>query len=172
MNPDTSNHSPRIAIYPGTFDPITQGHLDVIQRGLRIADRLIIAIADDMPKTPIFSLEERTALVQGDITGLEEAHRIEVKPFRGLLVDFAKEQKAQLIIRGLRAVSDFEYEFQLSAMNAKLNPQLQTVFLPAGERTQFIASKLVKEIARLGGDIRPFVSERVAAKLYAYYQSA
>ena len=159
----------RIGIYPGTFDPITKGHMDVIQRGLHIVDRLVIAIAQDIPKTPIFSLDERKELVEQDIQELSDAGRIEVVAFTGLLVDFARKQKAQVIIRGLRAVSDFEYEFQLSAMNYKLNPDIQTVFLPAGERTQFIASNMVKEVARLGGDISPFVSENIKKKLIKYY---
>lgn len=160
----------RTGIYPGTFDPITYGHVSIIKRALKIVDRLIIAVADDIPKTPIFSLQEREELVLAEIRALPEATRIEVASFKGLLVDFAKQKEACMIIRGLRAVSDFEYEFQLSATNTKLNPEIQTVFLPAGEKSQFIASRMVKEVARLGGDVTPFVSEQVAKKLKNYYK--
>ncbi len=163
----------RIAVYPGTFDPITKGHMDVIKRALCIADHLVIAVAEDITKTPIFDIKTRAALVEQDVQELgEDAKRISVASFKGLLVDFAKKKHANIIIRGLRAVSDFEYEFQLSATNAKLNAEIQTVFLPAGERTQFIASKLVKEVARLGGDISPFVSPQVEAELTQYYASS
>lgn len=161
--------SERIAIYPGTFDPITKGHMDVIRRALRICDHLIIAVADDIPKTPILSLDTRCQLIEGDIQELDAEKRITVQGFSGLLMDFARQNNAQMIIRGLRAVSDFEYEFQLSAMNARLEPDIQTVFLPASEKTQFIASRLVKEIARLGGDISAFVSEPVAKALSDFY---
>lgn len=156
-------------IYPGTFDPITKGHLDVIQRASYIADRLIIAVADDVPKIPLFSVEERVEMVRHDIQhlSLPRTCDIEVMTFKGLLMDFAVEQKASIIVRGLRAVSDFEYEFQLAAMNTKLQPAVQTVFLPASENTQFVASSLVKEIARLGGDVSEFVSEYVAQRLRA-----
>lgn len=167
--------SERIGIYPGTFDPITKGHMDVIKRALGIVDRLIIAIAEDISKTPLFSLEERVQMVREDVirdqaSGISDPSKkdnlsIEVEPFKGLLVNFADRKKAAIIIRGLRAVSDFEYEFQLAAMNYKLCPDIQTVFLPASENTQFIASRLVKEIARLGGDISPFVSANVSEKL-------
>ncbi len=159
----------RTAIYPGTFDPITLGHQDVIKRALGIADRLIIAIADDIPKTPIFSLKEREDMVREDVTNLLDNDRIEVTSFSGLLMDFAAEKKASIIVRGLRAVSDFEYEFQLASMNTKLNPDVQTVFLPASENTQFIASNLIREIARLGGNVKPFVSANVANRLKKYY---
>ena len=161
--------SRRIAIYPGTFDPITKGHMDVIKRALLICDHLIIAVADDIPKTPLFPLEERCRLVEGDVASFDTS-KITVQNFSGLLMDFAKEHNAQIIIRGLRAVSDFEYEFQLSAMNARLQPDIQTVFLPASEKTQFLASRLVKEIARLGGDVSAFVSKPVADALAGHYK--
>ncbi len=158
-----------IGIYPGTFDPITFGHMDVIERALSIVDRLIIGIAEDMPKTPIFSLKKRVDMVKGDIAKLPKAKHIEVVSFNGLLVEFAASKGCSVIIRGLRAVSDFEYEFQLSAMNSRLAPGIETIFLPASESTQFIASRFVKEIARLGGDISPFVSQNVAKCLKKYY---
>ncbi len=158
-----------IGIYPGTFDPITNGHTDIIKRALTVVDELIIAVAADIPKTPIFSLKEREDMVENDIASLSH---VRVESFNGLLVDFAKQHHASVIIRGLRAVSDFEYEFQLAAMNAKLQPGLETIFLPASETTHFIASRLVKEVARLGGDITPFVSPFVAERLQAFYQHA
>jgi len=157
----------RIGIYPGTFDPITNGHLDIIKRALNIVDRLVIAIADDMPKTPIFSLDERVEMVNSDIKKM--SGRINVLPFGGLLIDFAKEQGVSVIIRGLRAVSDYEYELQLASMNSKMAPDLETVFLPASENTQFIASSVVKEVARLKGDVSQFVSSEVSKKLKKYF---
>lgn len=160
----------RIGIYPGTFDPITNGHIDIIKRALAIVDKLIIAVAEDTAKTPIFSLKQRTKMVADDMKSHKLNGKIVVEPFKGLLVDFAKNQGASVIIRGLRAVSDFEYEFQLAAMNSKLNDSIETVFLPASDNTQFIASRLVKEIARLGGDISPFVSKSVAGNLKKYFR--
>jgi pantetheine-phosphate adenylyltransferase len=158
-------------IYPGTFDPITVGHQDIIRRGLKFVDKLIVAVAVDTAKTPIFSLEERVSLVQKDLKNIAPKGKIiEVKGFEGLLVDFAKKHKAAIIIRGLRAVSDFEYEFQMSCMNGRLNKNIETVFLPATESTHFIASRFVKEIARLGGDISGMVSKDVAKALVGYYK--
>lgn len=161
----------KTGIYPGTFDPITVGHADIIERGLKLVDRLIIAVAEDIPKTPIFTPKERVALVEKEIAKLpkNDASRIEVIAFQGLLVDFAKKHKACTIIRGLRAISDFEYEFQMACMNTRLRPDIQTVFLPASEDTHFISSRFVKEIARLGGDISSFVSKDAAKKLTSYY---
>jgi len=159
-----------IAIYPGTFDPITKGHMDVIKRASRITSKLIVAVADDIPKTPIFSVEERVKMAQADIAACLPDSDIEVIGFTGLLIDFAKSQQADIIIRGLRAVSDFEYEFQLAAMNARLDTTIQTIFLPASESSQFIASRLVKEIARLGGDISGFVSADVETALKKHYR--
>ena len=157
----------RTAVYPGTFDPITLGHIDIIKRAVKIVDKLIIAVAVDTAKTPIFSLEERVRMVKDDIKEFDE--KIEVVGFEGLLVNFAKENKAGVIIRGLRAVSDFEYEFQMSGMNSKMNPDIQTVFLPASESTHFIASRFVKEIVRLGGDVDELVSGNVKSKLAKFY---
>lgn len=157
----------RIGIYPGTFDPITNGHMDIIRRALAVVDVLVIAVAEDTQKTPIFTLKERTEMVKKDTASLGK--RVRVVSFNGLLVDFAKKQKATIIIRGLRAVSDFEYEFQMAGMNAKLSPKIQTVFLSASESTHFISSRFVREIARLGGEVNCLVSKNVAGKLKAYY---
>ena len=155
----------KIAIYPGTFDPITFGHLDIIKRAAEIFDHLIIAAAKDNYKNPLFTLDERIELIKEEISSLPEAKKISVEKFEGLLVKYAKEKNAKVIVRGLRAVSDFEYEFQMFGMNSKLDPEIQTIFLPASENNHFIASKLVKEVARLGGDISKFVSPFIAAKL-------
>ena len=155
----------RIAIYPGTFDPITFGHLDIIKRASDLFDHLIIATAKDNAKNPLFSLEERTKMIKQEVESLNNMPKISVENFEGLLVDFAKKKNACVIIRGLRAVSDFEYEFQMFGMNSKLEPEIQTIFLPASENNHFIASKLVKEVARLDGDISKFVSKNIADKL-------
>ncbi len=152
----------RIGVYPGTFDPATNGHLDIIRRARRIVDHLIIAVALNDGKNPMFDIEQRLAIVEEEIAAHADATcTVEVRTFDGLLMDFAANAGATLIIRGLRAVSDFEYEFQMTGMNARLNSEIETVFLMASERHQFIASKLVKEIARLGGDTTSFVSANV-----------
>ncbi len=155
----------KIAIYPGTFDPITFGHLDIIKRASELFDHLIIAAAKDNYKNPLFTLDERVQLIEEEIAHLNKNNNISVEKFEGLLVGYAKKKNAKVIIRGLRAVSDFEYEFQMFGMNSKLDPEIQTVFLPASETNHFIASKLVKEVAKLGGDISKFVSKNVAEKL-------
>ncbi len=161
--------TPRIGVYPGTFDPVTNGHIDVISRATKIVDHLIVAVAANAGKGPMFGLEERTEIVHGEIAALDGGmrERIEVRSFDTLLMAFAQEVGASCIIRGLRAVSDFEYEFQMTGMNARLNPDIETVFLMASERHQFISSLFVKEIARLNGDISSFVSTRVAARVLA-----
>lgn len=160
----------RIGIYPGTFDPITFGHMDIIRRALKVVDKLIIGVALDSAKEPIFNVEQRSALVRDDIKALgEDAKRIEVKGFSGLLVSFAREEKATLLIRGLRAVSDFEYEFQMASVNNKIASEIETVFLTASDATHFISSRFVKQIARLGGDVSKFVSPNVADALKQEY---
>ncbi len=157
----------RTAIYPGTFDPVTNGHVDIICRAARLFDRLVVAIAVNTAKRPVFTGEERRGLVRREIdaVGGDLSGRIEVALVDGLLVDFAKSSGAGFIVRGLRAVSDFDYEFQLASMNAKMAPDIETVCLMASDRHQFIASSLVKEIARLDGDVTPFVSPPIAARL-------
>ncbi len=159
--------SQRVGVYPGTFDPVTNGHMDIIARALGVVDRLIVAVAVNAGKEPLFTLDERTAMVLNDIRnlGLHAHERIEVRSFDNLLVEFVADVGASVIVRGLRAVSDFEYEFQMAAMNARLSPELETVFLMASDRHQFISSRFVKEIGRLGGDISHFVSAAVAARL-------
>lgn len=153
----------RIAVYPGTFDPPTIGHLDIIARAVRLVDKLVIGVATNASKTPLFTLEERVEMIRSEAAKWGKS--IEVKPFSGLLVDFAKSQNATSIVRGLRAVSDFEYEFQMVGMNQKLAPEVETVFLMADPRHQAIASRLVKEIAMLGGNVSAFTSPRVAKLL-------
>lgn len=156
----------RIGIYPGTFDPITNGHMDIIRRALKVVDKLIIGVALDTGKSPAFDLEWRAKLVRGDIESLgDDAGRIQVEPFSGLLVNFAKEYNATLLIRGLRAVSDFEYEFQMANINSKLHSEVETIFLTASESTHFVSSRFVKQICKLGGDISKFVSPHVKKEL-------
>jgi len=157
----------RIGLYPGTFDPVTNGHLDIVTRAANLVDHLIVAVAVNAGKGPLFSLEERVAIVEAEIDGLSRAtgSSIEVRAFDTLLMDFCRQCGADLIVRGLRAVSDFEYEFQMAGMNARLAPDIETVFLMASERCQFISSRFVKEIGRLGGDITQFVSPAVKVRL-------
>jgi pantetheine-phosphate adenylyltransferase len=158
---------PRVGIYPGTFDPITNGHSDIIRRAAKLVDRLVIGVARNDGKGPLFATDERVEIVRDEVTHLEngDAERIEVRAFDTLLMNFAQSVDARVIIRGLRAVSDFEYEFQMAGMNARLNPDIETVFLMASDRYQFISSRFVKEIGALGGDISHFVSPRVAVRL-------
>jgi pantetheine-phosphate adenylyltransferase len=158
---------PRIGIYPGTFDPITNGHTDIIRRAVKVVDRLVIGVARNDGKGPLFATDERVEIVRDEIAHLEngDAERIEVRAFDTLLVDFARSVGAGVIIRGLRAVSDFEYELQMASLNARLNPEVETVFLMASDRFHFISSRFVKEIGALGGDVSHFVSPRVAARL-------
>ncbi|MGE5475670.1 MAG: pantetheine-phosphate adenylyltransferase [Bacteroidales bacterium] len=157
----------RVGLYPGTFDPITNGHLDIVIRAARVVDRLIVAVAANAGKGPLFTLEERVALVRDELADRAKLPgvNIEVRAFDNLLIDFARQCGAHVIIRGLRAVSDFEYEFQMAGMNARLSSDIETMFLMASERCQFISSRFVKEIGRLGGDISSFVSPRVRVEL-------
>jgi len=150
----------RIAVYPGTFDPITLGHLDIIRRGAHLADKLVIGVTTNPSKEPMFSVAERLATVKREVVGMPG--NIDVVEFDSLLMDFAEAQGAAMIVRGLRAVADFEYEFQMAGMNQQLNDQIETVFLMADVSLQPIASKLVKEIARYGGSIEKFVTPAVA----------
>ncbi len=155
-----------VGVYPGTFDPITKGHTDIITRATRVVDHLVIGVASNAGKGPLFSVDERVEMVRGDVDDINTNGAIvEVRPFNTLLMHFAQEVGATVIVRGLRAVSDFEYEFQMASMNARLDPDIETLFLTASERQQFIASRFVKEIGLLGGDIRSFVSPRVAERL-------
>jgi pantetheine-phosphate adenylyltransferase len=149
----------RIGLYPGTFDPVTNGHIDIIGRAARLMDKLVIGVSISTGKGPLFSLEERVELVQAEVQEIAQRNGtvIEVQPFQGLLIDFARELGACMIVRGLRAVSDFDFEFQMAGMNYRMAPDIETVFLMASERHQFIASRLVKEVAALGGDITSFV---------------
>jgi len=149
----------RIGVYPGTFDPITNGHLDIIGRACKVVDKLVIGVAVNAGKGPLFSLSERVEMCRQEASKLNTKTEIEIVPFEVLLMDFVKSINATMIVRGLRAVSDFEYEFQMAGMNARLNPQVETLFLMASERNQFISSRFVKEIAALGGDVSSFVPE-------------
>lgn len=154
----------RIAICPGSFDPLTNGHLDVIQRAARLFDRVIVGVAASEPKGPLFSLTERVALVQASVSHLPN---VEAESFTGLLVDYARARQAHAIVRGLRAVSDFEFEFQLALMNRKLNEQVETIFMMPRESYTFLSSRLVKEIALLGGEVSDLVPPPVLDALRA-----
>ena len=159
----------RIAIYPGSFDPVTNGHLDIIERGAGLTDHLIVAVAQNAGKSPMFSIDERIGLLKDEIKDMYQQGRIdgtvEVRSFDGLLVGYAAEVGAKMILRGLRAVTDFDYEFQMTGMNRRMNRDIETVFLMASERNQFIASRMVKEVAMLNGDISGFVPPRSAKAL-------
>lgn len=161
----------RTGLYPGTFDPITLGHVDIIRRACRLVDRLVVGVAVNRDKGPLFSLEERVAMIEAEAARLEVNGGVEVvvHPFENLLIDCARDVGANVIVRGLRAVSDFEYEFQMVGMNRALDDRIETVFLMADARNQAIASKLVKEIARLGGDVTPFVTAPVVPALAARF---
>ena len=155
------------AIYPGTFDPITHGHVDIIMRAAKLCDHLVIAIADNHEKNPMFSPAERAEMVEHEIATNDKLtpYKITVKSFSGLLVDFAIQMNACAVIRGLRAVSDFEYEFQMAAMNRRLAPTVESIFVMASEHHQFISSRSVKEVARFGGDISQFVSPYIKKQI-------
>jgi len=155
----------RTGVYPGTFDPITLGHMDIIRRGAKLVDRLVIGVTTNPSKSPMFDLEERMTMVQREVAGI--GGEIHVVSFDSLLMDFAEREGARVIVRGLRAVADFEYEYQMAGMNQQINPRVETVFLMADVSLQPIASRLVKEIALYGGPIDRFVSAAVAADVAA-----
>jgi len=152
----------RVIVYPGTFDPLTRGHEDIVRRALKLFDEVVVAVADNSPKQPCFSLAERVDLasqVLADLPG------VRVQPFDGLLVDFVRSLGAHMVLRGLRALSDFEFEFQLAGMNRRLDPEMETVFLTPAEQHMFVSASMVREIARLHGDVSPFVHPLVAVRL-------
>ncbi|HVI74952.1 MAG TPA: pantetheine-phosphate adenylyltransferase [Anaeromyxobacteraceae bacterium] len=153
---------PRLAIYPGSFDPLTHGHLSLIQRGLKIFDGLVVAVANNPDKNPLFTFEERMELIRAAVG---DDPRVEVDSFDGLLVDYAKKRGVHTVLRGLRAVSDFEYEFQLANMNRKLDPEFDSVFVMTGEDYFYVSARLVREVARFGGDVSALVPPNVLAAL-------
>lgn len=151
-----------IAIYPGTFDPVTRGHIDICQRALKMFDQVVIGVADSLAKEPFFNIDERLEMLQ---TVFADSDRISVKPFSGLLIGFARDCNAGVIVRGLRAISDFEYEVQLAGMNRSLAPEIETVFLTAAQHYAFVSSSLVREIARLDGDVSEFLHPQTLRRL-------
>ena len=156
----------KIGIYPGTFDPLTAGHMDIITRSLRIVDKLVIAVANNINKDSLFNVQERIQIIKSDISSVNELNsRINVVELSGLLTTFAQDQNATCIIRGLRAVSDFEYEFQMTGMNYQLNPDIETIFLMTSDKNSFISSNFVKEVHKLGGDVTNFVSKNTLEEL-------
>lgn len=155
--------STKVAIYPGSFDPITNGHIDLVKRTLQVFDRVIVAIATNPDKAGLFTVEERIEMIREVFKGMKD--RVEVQSFEGLLVDYAQKTGARVIIRGLRAISDFEYEFQMAMMNRSLNPNLETLFMMTGESYFYISSRLVKEVVSLGGDVSGLVPKNVLEKL-------
>ena len=158
-------------VYPGTFDPLTRGHLDIIERAAALVDRLVIGVAINRDKGPLFSLEDRVAMVRAECDRITASSKgeIVVHPFENLLIDCARDVGATVIVRGLRAVADFEFEFQLASMNRRLNPQIESIFLTPAEQYAFISSSLVREVAKLGGNIAPFVHPKVEAALAAKF---
>tara|TARA_B100000963_G_C22580305_1_gene650506 strand:+ start:1107 stop:1598 length:492 start_codon:yes stop_codon:yes gene_type:complete len=156
----------KIGIYPGTFDPMTTGHMDIVKRSLKIVDNLVIAVANNLNKDSLFNIDERIDIIRKDVRTIDDIYsKIEVTELSGLLTNFAKTQNASCIIRGLRAVSDFEYEFQMTGMNYQLNPDIETIFLMTSEKNSFISSNFVKEVHKLGGDVSNFVSNNTLSQL-------
>lgn len=158
--------NPRVIVYPGTFDPLTRGHEDIVRRALRLFDEVIVAVADNVPKQPCFSLDERVDLARNVLADLPG---VSVVPFDGLLVNFVRRVGSSMVLRGLRALSDFEYEFQLAGMNRRLDPEMETVFLTPAEQHMFVSASMVREIARLHGDVTPFVHPLVVGHLSAKF---
>lgn len=158
----------RIAIYPGSFDPITKGHIDIIDRAAKMFDKIVIGIFDNNQKNPLFSMQQRINMIKNIF---KDNTHVEVICFKGLLADFTRDNNISVVIRGLRAVSDFEYEFQMALTNKKLNANLETVFIPAREYYTYLSSSMVKTLARYGGDVSPFVTDEVATALYVAYGS-
>lgn len=158
---------PLIGVYPGTFDPVTLGHLDIVERALKVVDHLVVAVADNPGKGPLFEVKDRIALLETDLSNNKKikGKSWEVIPFNRLLMDFVRDQGARVIVRGLRAVSDFEYEFQMAGMNSYLDDKIETMFLMAQDKHQLISSRFVKEIARYGGDVSHFVTPNVLKAL-------
>jgi len=174
MKNKTVTAIPLTGVYPGTFDPVTLGHLDIIERAMKVVDHLVIGVADSPGKGPLFSIDERVAMMKTDVANNKKlkGRSIEVMPFNRLLMHFVQEVGARVIVRGLRAISDFEYEFQMAGMNSYLNEDIETVFLMAQDKHQFISSRFVKEIGRLGGDISHFVTPGVAKALKRRFRQA
>lgn len=158
---------PKTAVYPGTFDPITHGHADLVRRALHVFDRVIVGVAENTNKAPVFDVHERVALVNAVFA---DTANVEVRSFDGLLVEFARDQGAVAVLRGLRAVSDFEYEFQLATMNRHLDPTLESIFLTPAEQFSFISSSIVREVASLGGEISKFVHPKVEQALKSKFK--
>lgn len=151
-----------IGVYPGTFDPITKGHLDVIERGIKLFDELVVAAAEGLTKAPLFSVEERLDMIRAEV---KKYRKVRVESFDCLLMDYMRKKKARIVLRGLRVVSDFEYEFQMALINRKLDPEVETVFMMTSDNYAPVSSRFIKEIARLGGDVSPFVTPGVARRL-------
>lgn len=161
----------RLAVYPGSFDPITNGHVDILKRSLAIFDRVIVAIAENVRKAPLFTIEERIGFIR-DALGVELAGRVDFDSFSGLLVDYCRSHGATTIVRGLRALADFEYEFQFAVMNRRLAPQVDTMFLMTAEENFYVSSSLVKEVAQFGGDVSGLVPDAVRRALERKFRKA
>ncbi len=173
MSTTRKKNAPLIGVYPGTFDPVTLGHLDIIERALKVVDHLVIGVADNPGKGPLFTTEERVGMLRVNLHNNKKiaGKSFEVVPFSILLMNFVQQMNARVIVRGLRAVSDFEYEFQMAGMNAYLDKDIETMFLMSQDKFQFVSSRFVKEIARLGGDVAHFVTPLVAKELKKKFEN-